>query len=357
MRNYYDYVDKVVLFICCIVIYQSMQTSNISVLPILIAVAISSFIMFFEHKPFIRYFLYILFILITFVYKDLIFFIPLIIYDLVDEPLRYLYVLPLLPLSDFFLTHSFIEAFLIFVVIMMAIFIRVKSKDILGYKAKYFQLLDATKELSLKLEQQNQDLIDKQDHEIHIATLNERNRIAREIHDHVGHQLSSSLLQIGALMAISKDPDQLLRLDGLKKTLSLGMDNIRDSIHNLYDHAIDLDAQLTEIINHYSYCKVSYHNTILEPPNQKQSYAFISIVKEALSNIIKHAQATEVTILLREHPGMYQLIVHDNGNVVDYNPDHGIGLKNMAQRVEILKGHMQIRTQNGFEVFVSLPKI
>ena len=42
--------------------------------------------------------------------------------------------------------------------------------------------------------------------------------------------------------------------------------------------------------------------------------------------------------------------------VFDYNPNDGIGLKNMAQRVEVLKGHLQIRTQNGFEVFVSLPK-
>ncbi|VDN48831.1 Two-component sensor histidine kinase [Petrocella atlantisensis] len=357
MRNHFDYMDKIVLFICCTVIYQAMKTSELSVIPLLIAVAITSFLMVFEHKPFLRYFLYVFFIVICFFYKDLIFFIPLIIYDLMDEPLRYLYALPLLPLSDFFLNHSLIEAFLIFIVIMLAVFIRLKSKDILGYKARYFHLLDTTKELSLKLEQQNQDLIDKQDHEIHIATLNERNRIAREIHDHVGHQLSSALLQIGALMATCKDPDQLIRLDGLKKTLNLGMNNIRDSIHNLYDHAIDLDAQLTEVIDHFAFCKVVYYNTILEPPNQKQSYAIISIVKEALSNIIKHAQATEVTLLLREHPSMYQLIIHDNGHVADYNPDHGIGLKNMTQRVEILKGHIQIRTQNGFEVFVSLPKI
>ncbi|MDF1617152.1 sensor histidine kinase [Petrocella sp. FN5] len=356
MRNHYDYMDKIVLFICCLVIYQSMYNTELNVIPLLIAVAISSFIMVFEHTPFARYFLYILYMIITLFYKDSIFFMPLIIYDLIDEPLRYLYALPLLPLSDFFLTHSLIEAFLIFVVIMLAIFIRLKSRDIIGFKAKYFRLLDTTKELSLKLEQQNQDLIDKQDHEIHIATLNERNRIAREIHDHVGHQLSSSLLQIGALMAICKDQEQLMRLNGLKKTLSLGMDNIRNSIHNLYDHAIDLDAQLTEILKDFTFCKAIYNNSILEAPNQKQSYAFISIVKEALSNIMKHAQATEVSILLREHPSMYQLIIRDNGSVADYNPNDGIGLKNMAQRVEVLKGHLQIRTQNGFEIFVSLPK-
>ena len=138
MRNHFDYMDKIVLFICCTVIYQAMKTSELSVIPLLIAVAFTSFLMVFEHKPFLRYFLYVFFIVISFFYKDVIFFIPLIIYDLMDEPFRYLYALPLLPLSDFFLNHSLIEAFLIFIVIMLAVFIRLKSKDILGYKARYF---------------------------------------------------------------------------------------------------------------------------------------------------------------------------------------------------------------------------
>ena len=45
------------------------------------------------------------------------------------------------------------------------------------------------------LTQKNKDLLEKQDYEIHVATLKERNRIAREIHDNVGHMLSRSLLQ------------------------------------------------------------------------------------------------------------------------------------------------------------------
>lgn len=50
---------------------------------------------------------------------------------------------------------------------------------------------DTTKEIAMQLKQQNRDLMEKQDYEINIATLNERNRIAREIHDNVGHLLSA----------------------------------------------------------------------------------------------------------------------------------------------------------------------
>ena len=52
------------------------------------------------------------------------------------------------------------------------------------------------------LSEKNKNLLIQQEQEVRIATLNERNRIAREIHDNVGHLLSSALLQIGAIQAI-----------------------------------------------------------------------------------------------------------------------------------------------------------
>lgn len=61
---------------------------------------------------------------------------------------------------------------------------------------------DTDTELKLVMEQRNRELLEKQDNEIYLATLRERNRIAREIHDNVGHMLSRSILQVGALATI-----------------------------------------------------------------------------------------------------------------------------------------------------------
>lgn len=55
------------------------------------------------------------------------------------------------------------------------------------------------------LQEKNKNLMEKQDYEIYLATLRERNRIAREIHDNVGHMLSRSILQMGALITIHKE--------------------------------------------------------------------------------------------------------------------------------------------------------
>ena len=89
------------------------------------------------------------------------------------------------------------------------------------------QLRDISREAALLLEEKNRELIERQDYEIRLATLNERGRIAREIHDHVGHLLSRSILQIGALMVTASNEEEKENLSTLHETLSQAMDRIR----------------------------------------------------------------------------------------------------------------------------------
>ena len=65
-------------------------------------------------------------------------------------------------------------------------------------------------------------------------------------------------------------------------------------------------------------------------------YAFLSITKEALSNIIKHSNATAVSILMREHPALWQLVIQDNGTLQSPSATEGIGLENMKERIRKL---------------------
>ena len=96
-------------------------------------------------------------------------------------------------------------------------------------------------------------------------------------------------------------------------------------------------------------------------------YSFIAIVKEAMSNIIKHSNGTDVYLMVREHPGFYQLIIEDNGTVKKadiFDEDSrmyrdssgGIGLVNMRERVDNLNGTIHIRTDEGFKIFITVPK-
>ena len=89
---------------------------------------------------------------------------------------------------------------------------------------------------------------------------------------------------------------------------------------------------------------------------KKIKYCFIAVIKEALSNIMKHSDATEASVIAREHPAFYQLIVRDNGKVKDFDPDKGLGIRSMIDRVNSLNGNINIMTENGFEIFISVPR-
>ena len=100
-----------------------------------------------------------------------------------------------------------------------------------------------------QLGEQNLRLAQAQDNEIHLATLKERNRIAREIHDNVGHMLTRSLLQSGALIVINKDEQLREPLESLKSTLDSAMTSIRESVHDLHDDSIDLKKVIEDSIS------------------------------------------------------------------------------------------------------------
>jgi nitrate/nitrite-specific signal transduction histidine kinase len=91
---------------------------------------------------------------------------------------------------------------------------------------KHNELIDSAREMSFQLKKQNQDLIEKQDYELNLATVNERNRIAREIHDNVGHLLSSAILQSAALYTVTKDEKIREGLNSINNTLNEAMSSI-----------------------------------------------------------------------------------------------------------------------------------
>lgn len=257
-----------------------------------------------------------------------------------------------------------------FTLILAAIF-SVRTERSLKLAQEVIHLKDSSTELRLAMQKRQQDLLEKQDYEIHLATLQERNRIAREIHDNVGHMLSRSILQMGALITIHKEEPLHGQLAGVGETLNQAMNSIRESVHDLHDESIDLRQSIAEATRemkeHYQ-LTVDYDMSPEIPRNVK--YCFITAVKEAMSNIAKHSDADKISVILREHPAFYQLTVEDNGTVgrkgqsgllweeevVRMDGKEGIGLSNMKERVQALGGTFRIHTEKGFVIFISIPK-
>lgn len=235
---------------------------------------------------------------------------------------------------------------------------------LLAYHACSYETLDAhfrktrddSTELNLLLKEKNQNLLDKQDYEIYTATLRERNRIAREIHDNVGHMLSRSILMVGALKAASPKNPMAESLTILDETLKKAMDNIRTSVHDLHDDSVNLQESLEKLIHNFQFCSIDFNYDMGYEIPRSIKYCFIAITKEALSNISRHSNASSVHVTAREHPGFYQLLIEDNGTNIQIRTDRGIGLINMKDRASSLNGSIQITQDKGFRIFVTIPK-
>ncbi len=239
-----------------------------------------------------------------------------------------------------------------------------RTKELLRLKQEFRLLRDESTEYHLFLQQKNRDIIERQNHEIHIATLKERNRIAQEIHDNVGHMLSRALLQSGALMAVNQQESLKEPLCALKSTLSSAMDAIRSSVHGLHEDSIDLESAIRDLLSGFRSYQVRLDYDMGGSVPAPVKYCFISITKEALSNIARHSDADKISITLREHPSFYQLIVADNGAnakkasawaALANTEGAGMGLANMKERADSLNGHFSVSAECGFRICVSVP--
>lgn len=235
-----------------------------------------------------------------------------------------------------------------------------RTASLIEKENELIRLRDSDTELTNSLREKNRLLLDRQDYEVNLAMLTERNRIAREIHDNVGHMLSRSLLQTGAMLAVidkNDRPSEYESLCGLKDTLDSAMNSIRESVHGLRYESIDLHHAVTEAASAMKErYDVNMDLDFSENMAGNVKLCFISVVKEAFSNIIRHSNADRISVVIREHPALYQLSVTDNGTVKYDSVNFGMGLGNMRERTENIGGLFRIDTEKGFRIFISVKK-
>lgn len=298
----------------------------------------------------------VIFILSLFV-PELVCFLPLVFYDCAEKQI-YWGAVGIFPYILSFSGEPVSEQVILWVITsVLSVFLARRTIEQEQLRRELIELRDNSVERDLALKLKNKNLMEKQDYEIYLATLRERNRIAREIHDNVGHMLSRSILQMGALMAIHPENPLHEQLSGVSDTLNLAMNSIRESVHDLHDDSIDLKQVISEVLKPLGEkYRVSFEYDMGHDVPREVKYCFITVVKEGVSNILKHSDATKISIILREHPAFYQLSVEDNGTIKEKKDDEGIGLINMRERVEAINGTFRVNRDQGFRIFISVRK-
>ena len=223
---------------------------------------------------------------------------------------------------------------------------------------------DDLREKVLTLQDTNARLLQAQDYELRAAALAERTRIAREIHDGVGHLLTRLLLQVKALQVVHREePGVVADLTTLDGGLDEALDSMRRSVHALSDDGEELATSLNLLGSRCGIESVRVDcSTEAEPP-AVVARCVVAVVREALTNAARHGGARSARVAVTDYPAFWQVTVDNDGIVpaegepaVDGRGGSGLGLRSMTDRVEALGGRVRITPRPRFTVFATIPK-
>lgn len=200
-----------------------------------------------------------------------------------------------------------------------------------------------------------------------ITILRERNRISREIHDSVGHSLSTMIIQLSAISKVAEKDGMKASLmaDNLNKFARKALKDVRAAVNALkpmeFEKYQGIAAVQEMIKNFKKLTGVEVIFTVSKnvwPLNSDQSFVIYRVVQEFLTNAVRHGKASNININLNFFEDYMYMYLKDNG-IGCSHIEEGMGLKNINERVSSLGGnvHYNSSENKGFEADVNLPKI
>jgi two-component system NarL family sensor kinase len=197
---------------------------------------------------------------------------------------------------------------------------------------------------------------------------NERQRLARELHDGVGQLLSASKLNLSSLTSNKCTPEEKLRLQQSMDTLDDSIKEIRYISHNMVPDVllnfgfVRAVQDFISRVNQTNKLKIHFESNGFEESmlDNTGKLMLYRIIQESVNNTIKYAEATQISIQLSADTTEISLLMEDNGKGFDVDEAKqkgGIGLRNIQLRTDYLKGKLDIESspKNGTTIIIEIP--
>ncbi|EZH68083.1 hypothetical protein DH09_01490 [Bacillaceae bacterium JMAK1] len=221
-------------------------------------------------------------------------------------------------------------------------------------RERYITEADRERHARQALENVKEELLKSNRKTAQLAEVSERNRIARDLHDHVGHDLTGANLALEAYEQLEgREAEAMLNEVKLRVARSTAM--LRDTVHDMTPVTrIGVDV-LEHIAKEFIHTSVSFQRSgdmklvpahywgLLEP-----------CLKEALTNVARHSDATEVNVNLDVTTYLVRLSIQDNGTESKHLGE-GSGIRNLKVRARANGGSVTVNTVNGYQVVCVLP--
>ena len=217
--------------------------------------------------------------------------------------------------------------------------------------------------LNERLEEANQRLRAYAIEVAQMAETRERNRLAREIHDTLGHALTGIAAGLDAcIMMLEVAPEATKQqLNKIRDTARKGITDVRRSVKKLRPDVLErlpFQEALLEMTKDYSESSgMEITFDIFSWPNnlrQDQEDVIYRVLQESITNAKRHGHATKVKITIGGNENYLLIVIADNGLGCE-EVKHGFGLKHMRERLELLHGTIHYWSDEGFIVEAMIP--
>lgn len=223
-------------------------------------------------------------------------------------------------------------------------------------------LYDQIRKYNYELESARRRLLDYSSQVEKIAQLEERNRISRELHDAIGHNLTAVLLQVDACMSIiGIDKEKGMRLlHSVYKNINASIEAVRQTVRKLRPRHYQTSLQsIQELITNFQ----AETGTSIELKTRGDAYEIpatietilYSNIQEAITNSVRHGSSKHIQIQLLYKQSHIEVYIYDDG--IGAAPiKKGFGMSGMEERVSLIGGTISYSGSNGFHIHMTLPK-
>lgn len=208
--------------------------------------------------------------------------------------------------------------------------------------------VNLTEELYEQIQTQN-TILEKQSQRLIATQEQEREKIARDLHDGVGQLLAAAKIDLGMLRKKLLEEGQQEQLNRIIKLMDRTVEEIRNVIFNL--KPVQLENQgllrsvqiITDQLHKISGIEFSYHLASPLPDwGETETLNIFRIIQECLNNVMKHSEASRVDLVFSQTgDGLYWIIIKDNGKGFEgTGNDNGVGMTSMRERMQLLGGRL-----------------
>ena len=200
-----------------------------------------------------------------------------------------------------------------------------------------------------------------------LAVVEERNRVARELHDAATQTLFSLVLAARAAALSTRDEEARNALLGFERRTTSALQELRGLVHALRPKSLERDGLAATLADHAEALRTSGARIVVDAAEGihlplETEHALLRIAQEALNNAMRHAPESSVHMTLRASAKTVTLRIRDDGPGFDVGAlprtRRGMGLASMRERAQDIGARLEIRTApgRGTTVTVSLPR-